>query len=437
MSLPSQSARGSGRSAAVSSRRRRKSPVRSALPFLIVAVLVVIVWFTMRPAGVRTDEPAAPPVAAEGSPDRPAPTEITQGPARSTQGGREPVAPPRMLSGTQEPPRDEVDRALTSRNGPTTSTEPRRTQTAQTPATQTPTTRGSPSGDTGSGGVLSRALEEPNRTTRQATNGGATQQAASRVRTQVDTARRLAAENDRVGARALLSRVLRDPGLSHAEANLVRDELTEINNHLVFGRVVDPSDPITEEYVVRAGDSLSRIASRRELATHWRLIQRVNGLSDPSRIRLDQRLKLVRGPFHAVVTKGDFRMDIWHGPPSDPSRWVYIRSFDVGLGEDDGTPLGQFVVSANKLENPGWVNPRNPRERYEPNDPNNPIGNFWLGLDGLGEYESITGYGIHGTIEPSSIGRSMSMGCIRLGDDDIALVFELLAERVSRVEIRP
>lgn len=432
MSLPSQSARGSGRSAAVSSRRRRKSPVRSALPILIVAVLVVIVWFTMRPAGVRTDEPAAPPVAAEASPDRPAPTEITQGAARSSPGGREPVAPPRMLSGTQEPAADEVDRALTSRDAPRTAAEPTRTEQARSEPT-----RSSPSGQNGSGGVLSRALEEPTRTARPATNGGATQQAASRVRTQVDTARRLAAENDRVGARALLSRVLRDPGLSHAEANLVRDELTEINQQLVFGRLVEPNDPITEEYVVRAGDSLSRIASRRELATHWRLIQRVNGLSDPSRIRLDQRLKLVRGPFHAVVTKGDYRMDIWHGPPSDPSRWVYIRSFDVGLGEDDGTPLGQFVVSANKLENPGWVNPRNPRERYEPNDPNNPIGNFWLGLDGLGEYESITGYGIHGTIEPSSIGRSMSMGCIRLGDDDIALVFELLAERVSRVEIRP
>ena len=429
MSLPSQTARGSGRSAAVSTRRRRKSPVRSALPFLIVIVLVVIVWFTVRPAGVRSDEPGAPSVNSEAAPGVSAPTEIAQG--RSGGPGGEPAAPPRMLAGAGEPDPNEVDRALNDAR--------------PTPVVRAdPVTRPSTPSAGDSGGVLSRALEEPAATPANAAPPARSEprtaepaRAGSRVRLQIDTARRLVAENDRVGARALLSRVLRDPGLDRAEADLLRDELTEINSQLVFGRVVEPGDPITEEYVVRSGDSLSRIASRRELATHWRLIQRVNGLSDPSRIRLDQKLKLVRGPFHAVVSKSDYRMDVWHGPPSDPSRWVYIRSFDVGLGEADGTPVGEFVISANKLENPGWVNPRNPRERYEPNDPDNPIGDFWLGLDGVGPYESITGYGIHGTIEPSSIGQSVSMGCIRLGDEDIALVFELLAERVSRVEIRP
>jgi lipoprotein-anchoring transpeptidase ErfK/SrfK len=116
---------------------------------------------------------------------------------------------------------------------------------------------------------------------------------------------------------------------------------------------------------------------------------------------------------------------------------VYVRSFDVGLGEGDGTPVGSFVVSANKLENPGWVNPRDSRERYEPNDPRNPIGEFWLGLDGVGASEGVAGYGIHGTIDPGSIGENKSMGCVRLRDEDIAMVYELLAERVSRVEIVP
>ncbi len=465
MSLPSQSARGGGRSAAVSTRRRRQSPVRSALPFLIVAVLVVIVWFTMRPSGVRTDEPAAPPVAAE--PDAPAPTEIAQGSRsqpRSQPEGSSTVpgsrlagpgsSPPRSLPGAVEPPRDEVDRALAS-------------QSARPSQAQRPGDERRPGGGE-SGGLLTRALDEsPARpqtggrtptqtqtqtqaqtpTRNQSQNAGQTQAQTpargtsgapdSRVRIQVDTARRLVAENDRVGARALLSRVLRDPGLTASEAGLLRDEISEINEQIVFGRVVEPGDPITEEYSVQSGDSLSRIASRRELATHWRLIQRVNGLSDPRRISVNQKLKLVRGPFHAVVHKGDYRMDVWHGPPSDPSRWVYIRSFDVGLGEDDGTPLGSFVISPNKLENPGWVNPRNARERYEPNDPKNPIGEFWLGMEGQGEYASVTGYGIHGTIDPDSIGRSASMGCIRLRDDDVALVYELLAERVSRVEVVP
>ena len=104
MSLPSQSARGGGRNAAVSTRRRRKSPFRSALPFLIVAVLVVIVWFAMRPTGPRTDEPGAPEVPTVAG-DQPG-----SGPVEIGQGGG--TAPPRSLPGSQEPAPDEVDRAL-------------------------------------------------------------------------------------------------------------------------------------------------------------------------------------------------------------------------------------------------------------------------------------------------------------------------------------
>lgn len=443
MSLPSQSARGSVRATAVSTRRRRKSPLRSAMPILVVAALVVVVWFAMRPTGTRTDEPAVPPVGSEAPAEpvvRETPRNVT--PPRNTGPGVD--APPRSLPGSREPAPDEVDRVLAAdagRNAPAQSapTQPAPNQAPPTTPTTTPVS-GRQAGETG--GVLDRALGGRGGSTGSTDNQTrpttpAPGNESSRVRMQVETARRLAAENDPVGARALLSRVLQSPGLSASEAGLVRGELTELNNHLLFGRVVDPADPITEEYEVQAGDSLSRIANRRELATHWKLIQRVNGLSDPSKIRLGQKLKLVRGPFHAVVHKSDFRMDVWHGPPSDPSRWVYIRSFDVGLGEDDGTPVGRFVISANKLENPGWVNPRNARERYEPNDPKNPIGEYWLGLDGLGESRNVTGYGIHGTIDPSSVGKNMSMGCVRLRDEDIEVVFELLAERISLVEIVP
>jgi lipoprotein-anchoring transpeptidase ErfK/SrfK len=55
----------------------------------------------------------------------------------------------------------------------------------------------------------------------------------------------------------------------------------------------------------------------------------------------------------------------------------------------------------------------------------------------VGASQGITGYGIHGTIDPGSIGKNLSMGCVRLRDEDIALVFELLAERISVVEIVP
>jgi len=162
----------------------------------------------------------------------------------------------------------------------------------------------------------------------------------------------------------------------------------------------------------------------------------VNRLDNANRIRVGQELKLVRGPFHAVVDKSDYRLDLFHGPPDNDDAWMFVRSFDVGLGEDDSTPTGRFVVRENgKLQNPGWVNPRDPSERYEPDDPQNPVGEYWIGIDGLGEDAVYTGYGLHGTIEPATIGQQRSMGCVRLLPDDIALLYETLAGGVSRVRI--
>src|SRR5262249_41497922 len=154
---------------------------------------------------------------------------------------------------------------------------------------------------------------------------------------------------------------------------------------------------------------------------------------EPSKLKVGQKLKLVRGPFHAIVYKGDYRMDIFAGSPDEPDSWMFIRSIRVGLGENNGTPLGEYRVR-NKLANPDWRNPRT-GEYFTANDPKNPIGEFWVGLEGVGQSVSNTGYGIHGTIDPNSIGQQKSMGCVRCADADIALVFEMLTEQISVVKI--
>ena len=46
-------------------------------------------------------------------------------------------------------------------------------------------------------------------------------------------------------------------------------------------------------------------------------------------------------------------------------------------------------------------------------------------------------FGLHGTIDPDSIGKEKSMGCVRMGSDDIALIYELLTEKVSVIKIEP
>jgi lipoprotein-anchoring transpeptidase ErfK/SrfK len=50
----------------------------------------------------------------------------------------------------------------------------------------------------------------------------------------------------------------------------------------------------------------------------------------------------------------------------------------------------------------------------------NPLGTRWIGI-------SKKGYGIHGTNSPKSIGRAASLGCIRLRNEDVEELFEMVS----------
>ncbi len=83
---------------------------------------------------------------------------------------------------------------------------------------------------------------------------------------------------------------------------------------------------------------------------------------------------------------------------------------------EDLTPAGTFQVIA-KLENP-WYSPKG----ISGGSPNNPLGTRWLGLSVPGT--SGEKYGIHGTNNPSSIGKDVSLGCIRLENKHVEWLFD-------------
>lgn len=241
-----------------------------------------------------------------------------------------------------------------------------------------------------------------------------------------------------VEARGALNRALHHPGASPADAAMLRRRLADLNETLVFSPTVAAGDPLSETYVIQPGDRLITIARSHNVNTDWRFLQRVNRLSDPGRLRVGQKLKLVKGPFHAVITKRDYRLDLYANATDPDGNRLYIRSFPVGLGEYNSTPIGKWVVRpGSKLINPHWVNPRT-GQRFASDDPLNPIGEHWIGLTGVDpNTEVLSGYGLHGTIEPQSIGQDASMGCVRMLPADIELLYELLVDQQSQVEIRP
>lgn len=272
-------------------------------------------------------------------------------------------------------------------------------------------------------------VQPNNNATSAAPTGPSSAQAGSQLARGMNMIR----EGRLVQGRRELSQLLftEDADLSPLDAQTIRDTLTSVNKHLVFSDEVTPGDPIAESYLVQSGDYLSRIAPK--YSVPYQFIELINR-TPAERLQAGKNIKVVRGPFHARISKSNYRMDLYINDPDGQP--LYIRSFTVGLGKDDSTPMGSFIVTPNsKVKNPSWRNPRT-GEFFGKDDPKNPIGEYWLALKGTdANTESATGYGIHGTIDPSSIGRQASMGCVRMNDEDVELIFNLFEGGSSTVLI--
>ena len=210
--------------------------------------------------------------------------------------------------------------------------------------------------------------------------------------------------------------------------------IAEINQTVVFSPKKFADDPFQEAYAVQSGERLATIAAKNGVT--WEFLARINGIEPTAASARASTIKVIKGPFHAVVNKGLFRMDIYLGSPGDAGA-MYVTSYPVGLGKDGSTPSGTWQIEAgNKIRHPKYYSPRG-EGVIDADDPKNPLGGYWIGLVGLdGQAVGKNSYGVHGTIDPSSIGKQESMGCIRLRNEDIAVVFDLLVEGKSKVVVK-
>jgi hypothetical protein len=156
---------------------------------------------------------------------------------------------------------------------------------------------------------------------------------------------------------------------------------------------------------------------------------------------------LARNPGHVVCTGQILRSNGVTGylqpgqrlrVPTDPvrmlvdldARWaLYLAgdevggSWPVGIGrEGEETPPGEYLAR-NKIIEPSWM--RVGQEPIPFGDRRNPLGTRWIGWY-VGEVK--TSYGFHGANEPESVGSASSDGCIRLLNEDVETLFEILPE---------
>lgn len=222
---------------------------------------------------------------------------------------------------------------------------------------------------------------------------------------------------------ALSSALIR--GLPADQARQARNGLYDIAEKTVFGSAIVDGDPLVAKHVVQPGEALALIAKRYNVTAD--LIASINNIQNKNMIRAGQTLKVVNGPFHAVIDKRAFAMDVYLND-------TLVRQYPVGLGANDNTPTGDWEVGT-KLTNPDYYPPRGGR-KIAADDPENPLGEHWIALVGIsGEAVGQQRYGIHGTNEPDSIGKDMSLGCVRMHNPDVAQVYAMLIPSKSKVRI--
>jgi len=237
--------------------------------------------------------------------------------------------------------------------------------------------------------------------------------------------RRALEQDDPVEARARFTEAL-ILGPQEADRSFLHSELERIAADTIFSPRICENDPMVARYVLQPGDTLAKIATEYKVTTD--LLAEVNRIADKHLIRAGQTIKAVRGPFHAVVDRKAYTVDVFLGP-------TFVKQFRVGLGADDSTPKGKWQV-ASKLVNPTYYPPRG-GSIIAADDLQNPLGERWIGLVGIeGGAVGQERYGIHGTIEPESIGQNTSMGCIRMHNADVEQLYSYLVEKHSVVTVR-
>jgi len=227
-------------------------------------------------------------------------------------------------------------------------------------------------------------------------------------------------------ARAKLNEALVMP-LDARQRAITKKMLTELAEKWLFTRRVYPDDKLCSTYKVRRGELLVNIAKRQKVP--YEILLQINNISRPQELRAGETIKVINGPFHAIVYRSTFTLDLY-------LQNNYICTFPVGLGADGTeTPTGLWCVEkGRKLEQPIWTDPNG--RTFHPEDLDYPLGSRWIGLEGIeGNAKGRTGFALHGTKDANTIGTQSSGGCIRLHNGNIILLYNLLVPRYSHIKV--
>lgn len=209
------------------------------------------------------------------------------------------------------------------------------------------------------------------------------------------------ARGELVRAREMLERLLEKFPAS-ASVEKAKSELDRMRVKMLFSPVPDPDSVV---YEVRSGDTLGKIAKK--MNTTVDLLMKTNGLKDGS-VKAGRKLKVTKLSFAIEVDKSQNVLTLL------ADNRVF-KTYPVATGLNNCSPAGTFKV-VNKVVDPVWYAQD---AVVLAGSPKNILGSRWMGI-------SQPGYGIHGSTDPSSIGKQATAGCVRMHNNDVEELYAIV-----------
>jgi LysM repeat protein len=132
-------------------------------------------------------------------------------------------------------------------------------------------------------------------------------------------------------AHELLSKWYGDPSLTPAEAEQVETLLGQLAGTVVYST----EHRLEPARIAKPGETLEAIAN--EYNVPWQLLAKINGIPAPDRLQAGQELKVVRGPFSAVIDLDRKQLTLMLGDR-------YAGAFQVTMPEGSAVNEGQWIV---------------------------------------------------------------------------------------------
>lgn len=203
-------------------------------------------------------------------------------------------------------------------------------------------------------------------------------------------------------AKEKYQRILSDhPDFGHVEK--AQKELEDLNMELIFSDQETPDKTVIHD--IKSGDTLGALAKK--YGTTIELIKKNNGLTS-NVIRVGKTLRIWTGKFNIYIDKSQNLLTL-------KDQDEVIKVYNVSTGAGNITPVGKFTI-VSRLKDPVWFNKG---IVVPPESPQNVLGTRWLGFN-------LSGYGIHGTVEPEAIGQQVTAGCVRMRNEEVEELYSII-----------